>query len=137
MVHPYVDDAGAESDSAMLPDPAMPSSDDGSPETTSPDHADDGMLLRDVQEKTAYYDYAAEKQVSQEEAKLFYQRIQHDAQKVGGGNWENPQSSSPQESPALVPRSDPNGLDGSAPIRRADSSNSIQHGRRTSQRFAD
>ncbi len=38
------------------------------------------LLRRDKQRKTAYYDYASEKQTSQTDAKLFYQNIQRDGQ---------------------------------------------------------
>jgi AMP deaminase len=74
----------------MLPQAAlMP---DGTPDT-SPSENEDGMLPRDKQRKTAYYDYAAEKQLSQADAKLFYQRSQLEAQKTGGSNWGNSQQS--------------------------------------------
>ena len=70
----------------MLPQAAlMP---DGTPDM-SPSENEDGMLPRDKQRKTAYYDYAAEKQLSQADAKLFYQRSQLEAQKTEGSNWGN------------------------------------------------
>jgi AMP deaminase len=47
----------------------------------------DGMLPRDHQRKTAYYDYLTEKQMSQADMKLFYQRSQLETQKTGGSNW--------------------------------------------------
>ncbi|KZF23839.1 AMP deaminase [Xylona heveae TC161] len=40
------------------------------------------VLPRDKQRRTAFYDYASEKQMSQAEAKLFYQRHQMDAQEL-------------------------------------------------------
>jgi AMP deaminase len=84
----------------MLPEAAlMP---DGTPDM-SPSENEDGMLPRDKQRKTAYYDYAAEKQLSQADAKLFYQRSQLEAQKTGGSNWGNSQHS-PEGSPVTVPR---------------------------------
>lgn len=58
----------------------------------------DGMLPRDYQRKTAFYDYAAEKQLSQADAKLFYQRSQLDGQRGGGSQY------SPQGSPIIRSR---------------------------------
>jgi AMP deaminase len=43
----------------------------------------DGMLLRDIPKRTAFYDPVAERQMSQADAKLFYQRSQVDLQKLG------------------------------------------------------
>lgn len=48
-----------------------------------------GPLARDIQAKTAYYDYTAEKQMSQADSKLFYQRSKLEVQKTGGSSWEN------------------------------------------------
>jgi AMP deaminase len=45
---------------------------------------EEGLLPRDKQRKTAYYDYASEKQVSHEEAKQFYQRHQLETRSVAG-----------------------------------------------------
>ncbi|CAG8978369.1 hypothetical protein HYALB_00010387 [Hymenoscyphus albidus] len=117
----------------MLPDAAMG-------EVDYPEHRtlgeqdgeigdEDGMLLRDYQQKTAYYDYVAEKQLSQADAKLFYQRSQLDG-KAGGSNWENSQGS-PQSSPVIIPRSVPNahGLEATSTqtsLRRSDSVNSVK-----------
>jgi AMP deaminase len=80
----------------MLPEAAlMP---DGIPDTSTPSEED--MLPRDKQRKTAYYDYAAEKQLSQADSKLFYQRSQLETQKASGSNWGNsPQS--PEGSPVI------------------------------------
>lgn len=86
----------------MLPDAAI--TEEGTPEAKTPSEEEEGMLARDVQQKTAYYDYATEKQLSQADAKLFYQRSQLEAQKTGGSNWGNSQSS-PQASPTLMSRS--------------------------------
>ncbi|KAF9699870.1 hypothetical protein EKO04_002152 [Ascochyta lentis] len=47
------------------------------------DDDDDGMLPRDKQRKTAFYDYTAEKQMSHTEAKQFYQRHQWETQHGG------------------------------------------------------
>jgi AMP deaminase len=44
---------------------------------------DDGMLPRDKQRRTAFYDYTAEKQMSHTEAKQFYQRHQWETQHGG------------------------------------------------------
>lgn len=57
-----------------------------------------GMLPRDMQRKTAYYDYAAEKQLSQADMKLFYQRSQLESQRTGGDNRGS--QASPPGSPA-------------------------------------
>ena len=81
----------------MLPEAALQP--DGTPDT-SPSENESGMLPRDKQRKTAYYDYAAEKQLSQADAKLFYQRSQLEAQKTGGSNWGNSQQS-PEGSPVI------------------------------------
>ena len=61
-----------------------------------------GMLPRDRQEKTAYYDYAAEKQMSQADMKLFYQRSQMEQQKADGS--ARGSQYSPQASPTLTSR---------------------------------
>lgn len=83
--------------------PAATITEDVTPEAATPSEVGEGMLPRDMQQKTAYYDYAAEKQLSQADAKLFYQRSQIEAQKTGGSmrDWEN----SPGGSPTLIPRS--------------------------------
>jgi len=81
----------------MLPESALVP--ESGPET--PD--EDGMLPRDIQRKTAYYDYAAEKSLSQADSKLFYQRSQLEAQKTGGSNWGASESSQ-YGSPILQPR---------------------------------
>jgi AMP deaminase len=88
-------DEREDKEKTMLPEGAlMP---DGTPDT-SPSENEDGMLPRDKQRKTAYYDYAAEKQLSQADAKLFYQRSQLEAEKTSGSNWGNSQAS-PEGSP--------------------------------------
>lgn len=68
--------------------------------STPPDGVQDGMLPRDIQRKTAYYDYAAEKQMSHTDAKLFYQRSQLEAQQTGGSNWGS--QNSLQNSPVIA-----------------------------------
>ncbi|KAF2109545.1 AMP deaminase 3 [Lophiotrema nucula] len=47
------------------------------------DDAQAGLLPRDKQRRTAFYDYASEKQMSHSEAKQFYQRHQLDSQYGG------------------------------------------------------
>jgi AMP deaminase len=85
----------------MLSSAIMP---DDTPATATPSEpVEDGMLPRDVQRKTAYYDYGEEKQMSQTDSKLFYQRSQLEAQKTGGSNWGSPISQ--QSSPVIMPRS--------------------------------
>jgi AMP deaminase len=118
---------------AMLPEAALIPGD--TPQTSTPSDMQDGMLPRDIQRKTAYYDYAAEKQLSQADAKLFYQRSQLEAQKTGGSNWGNSQSS-PQGSPVLVPRSFSNVFDAEqAEMRRSGSVKSMLSGHSMAQRF--
>ncbi|KAH0537097.1 putative zinc finger protein [Glutinoglossum americanum] len=51
-------------------------------ENTPSDDAVPGPLLRDQQRKTAFFDYAAEKQMSHADSKLFYQRSQLDASPI-------------------------------------------------------
>jgi len=79
--------------SLTLPDAAL--ADDTTPEganTPSERAVEDGLLSRDKQRKTAYYDYATDRSLSQSDAKLFYQR-QLEAQKTGGSNWTESQQS--------------------------------------------
>lgn len=58
--------------------------------TTPSDDTLEGLLPRDKQRRTALYDYAAEKQMSHAESKLFYQRSQNEAQEIGGaGSLQN------------------------------------------------
>ncbi|KAM0245344.1 hypothetical protein ACHAQJ_010585 [Trichoderma viride] len=63
----------------------------------------DGMLLRDLQERTTFYDPVAELQMTQTDAKLFYQRSKIDAR---GGNSPWLQST-PYGSPQIVSGSYP------------------------------
>jgi AMP deaminase len=125
MAHNDLDD----SDSPILPAAAL--SDDETPEAITPLPEQDGMLLRDRQQKTAYYDYTAEKQLSQTDAKLFYQRSQLESQKTGGSNWGQSQSS-PPASPLLASRLAHNGFDASAAagVRRSDSVSSLKSAQR-------
>ncbi|KAI1814634.1 hypothetical protein GGS20DRAFT_547768 [Poronia punctata] len=64
---------------------------------------EDGMLPRDVPRKTTFYDPVAERQMSQTDAKLFYQRSQQlESLKVESGSRSHSQAhNSPQNSPLL------------------------------------
>ncbi|PTB70099.1 AMP deaminase [Trichoderma citrinoviride] len=62
-------------------------------------HLDDGLLLRDFEERTTFYDAVAELQTTQTEAKLFYQRSRN-----GNSPW--PQAT-PFESPLIFAGSRP------------------------------
>lgn len=98
----------------MLPESAMV------PESTPETPDEDGMLPRDIQRKTAYYDYAAEKSLSQADSKLFYQRSQLEAQKTGGSNWGASESSQ-YGSPILQPRMSNKFVPDSDGLRRSES----------------
>ena len=117
----------------MLPEAAlMP---DETPDTSTPSDTQEGMLPRDIQKKTAYYDYAAEKQLSQADAKLFYQRSQLEAQKTGGSNWGNSQQSETHGSPVLIPRNFSSVFEAEqAGLRRSGSINSMKSGNNIAQR---
>lgn len=97
------------------------------PELSTPSEGQEGMLPRDKQRKTAYYDYAAEKSLSQADAKLFYQRSQLEAQKTGGSNWGDSQNS-PHGSPVIMPRSFSNVFKAEAGIVRTGSIKSMKSG---------
>jgi len=126
-------DEEQDKESALLPSAAL--GPDGTPETSTPSDVGEGMLPRDIQRKTAYYDYAAEKTLSQADAKLFYQRSQLEAQKTGGSNWGNSQHS-PQGSPVLMPRSFSNVFEAEqASMRRSGSVNSMKSWQNVSQGF--
>jgi AMP deaminase len=123
--------------SSALPEAAL-----GADETpdASPPEPQEGMLPRDVQEKTAYYDYTSEKQLSQADAKLFYQRSKLDSQQnTGESSWSTSQwgtrQNSPGQSPVIVPKSmggvleaDQTGMQSSASMA------SLQSGRNVPQR---
>lgn len=91
-------DEGEGMATPMLPEAAMMP--DGAADLCLLPEAQDGMLPRDIQRKTAYYDYTAEKALSQADSKLFYQRSQLESQKPGGSNWGNTQFS-PTGSPVV------------------------------------
>ncbi|KAI1770933.1 AMP deaminase [Hypoxylon cercidicola] len=52
---------------------------------------EEGMLLRDRPRKTTFHDAVAERQMTQADAKLFYQRSQLDQLKTEGSNWSQSQ----------------------------------------------
>lgn len=61
----------------------------------------EGMLPRDFPKKTAFYDPVAERQMSQTDAKLIYQKVQMDAQKGGYSQWGQMQAT-PLASPIMT-----------------------------------
>lgn len=76
-------------------------SDGQADEPTDAAEMHEGMLPRDLPKKTAFYDPVAEKEMTQTDAKLFYQRIQMDAQKAGPNSWAQMQST-PLSSPLMA-----------------------------------
>lgn len=64
----------------------------------------DGMLLRDVPKRTTFYDPVAERQMSQTDAKLFYQRSKIEARSGNAMTWGQ---SSPSNSPIIASKSRP------------------------------
>lgn len=93
-------------------DAAQDSSDTGSDASgeraeTSPaadhDGFQDGMLARDLPKRTTFYDPVAERQMSQTDAKLFYQRSKIDV-RGGSGSWSQ---STPHGSPVIYSGSRP------------------------------
>ncbi|KAL7628178.1 AMP deaminase [Parahypoxylon ruwenzoriense] len=66
-------------------------------ETSSP-ALEDGMLLRDRPRKTTFHDAVAERQMTQTDAKLFYQRSQLEQLKTEGSTWSQSQAT-PHGSP--------------------------------------
>lgn len=84
---------------------------------TSAEDDADGMLPRDKQRRTAFYDYTAEKQMSHTEAKQFYQRHQLETQYGGSQAGDS-------YSPAMRAKTFPanfGGTDGVDFLSRADS----------------
>lgn len=67
------------------------------------DGLQDGMLARDLPKRTTFYDSVAERQMSQTDAKLFYQRSKKDG-RVGSGTWSQ---STPHGSPIIYSGSRP------------------------------
>lgn len=98
------------------------------------DAAQDGPLPRDFQRRTTFYDYAAEKQISFTDAKLFYQRSQAEAQRSSEGGWGS-QQSLPPDSPRLSERkfSNISGTEMDAP-QRSGSLRSLGSGLNMAQR---
>ena len=82
-------------------------------------------LSRDKQRRTAYYDYASEKSLSQAEAKLFYQRHK----------LESSQQASEGQSPLLRARTFPPPAEGE--LSRTESMTSRQSSRKYTQSFQD
>ncbi|KAL1865484.1 AMP deaminase [Diaporthe australafricana] len=84
-----------EEDDAATFQSASPQSEEGHPGETSKSSPDgeeveedeEGLLPRDMPKKTAFYDPVAERQMTQHDAKLFYQRSQLDQQKGSGQPW--------------------------------------------------
>lgn len=102
MMRDNEDHSDSDGKYSTLPEAAI--AEEETSDMKTPSEEEEGMLPRDVQQKTAYYDYAAEKQLSQADSKLFYQRSQLEAQKTEGSNWGASQGS-PQASPVIIPRS--------------------------------
>ncbi|KAI1180548.1 hypothetical protein F4777DRAFT_528417 [Nemania sp. FL0916] len=63
---------------------------------------EEGMLPRDVPRKTTFYDPVAERQMSQTDAKLFYQRSQRDLLKNDASSWSQSHPT-PHCSPPALP----------------------------------
>ncbi|KAI1489037.1 AMP deaminase [Biscogniauxia mediterranea] len=87
--HDSESDAGDQNGSSQLPPDGAtaPSDDPASPALHG------GMLPRDVPRKTTFYDPVAERQLTQTDAKLFYQRSQLDQLKVDGSTHPTPHES--------------------------------------------
>lgn len=84
-------------------DPASGYGENGVPEDDDEAELEEGMLARDLPKRTTFYDPVAERQMSQLDAKLFYQRSKLDL-RSGGGTWTH---TTPSESPLLVSGSQP------------------------------
>ncbi|KAI0489576.1 hypothetical protein F4859DRAFT_461495 [Xylaria cf. heliscus] len=76
---------------------------------------EDGMLPRDVPRKTTFYDPVAERQMSQTDAKLFYQRSKRDLLKNDASSWSQSHPT-PHCSPPALPN-DGVGVQGQPPTR--------------------
>ena len=68
--------------SANSTPPTMLSPDDDEFGGRTPTMEEDGMLQRDIQNQTAFYDYVSEKSFHQTESKLFYRAHQQDAASI-------------------------------------------------------
>ncbi|KAI1160559.1 hypothetical protein F5B18DRAFT_503896 [Nemania serpens] len=78
---------------------------------------EDGMLLRDVPRKTTFYDPVAERQMSQTDAKLFYQRSQRDLAKNDASSWSQSHPTPHCSPPALPNDAVGAGTYGQPPLR--------------------
>lgn len=113
----WKDNHGAES--MILPEPGItPDLQTPGEGEYTPSERGDGMLPRDMQRKTAYYDYAAEKSMSQADAKLFYQRSKIEAQKSAAPSQIN--------SPIIKPRQPSTPLHVEQSVHRSGSMHSAQ-----------
>jgi len=98
-------DTGSEGSEEQTKDDALPS--DVDPLSSHGQQHDlaglqDGMLPRDLPTRTAFYDPVAERQMSQTDAKLFYQRSQIGQLKTGSGVWSQGHLTPPHGSPVIV-----------------------------------
>lgn len=73
------------------------------PPASDHDGLQEGMLPRDLPKRTTFYDSVAERQMTQTDAKLFYQRSKIDL-RSGTGAWSQ---STPQGSPVIHSASQP------------------------------
>ncbi|KAK8089537.1 AMP deaminase [Apiospora hydei] len=81
--------------------------------TPSDEHSAEGMLYRDRPKRTAFYDPVDERQMSQTDAKLFYQRHQQEYQRADGGG--NPVVSAGKGPRTLETLGAHGGVDGQTP----------------------
>ncbi|RYP23965.1 hypothetical protein DL765_000851 [Monosporascus sp. GIB2] len=98
VAHGLDDDSGSENGDCKRPgashrQPDSPPHFGSSPQLT----LQDGMLPRDLPRKTTFYDAVAERQMTQTDAKLFYQRSQLDQLKTEGSQ------TTPHGSPGIAP----------------------------------
>jgi len=92
--------------------------------STEDGDAEEGLLPRDKQRRTAFYDYVAEKSMSHQDAKQFFQRHKLEQQYTDGSNW-----SSDGISPIVRAKTMPTSADVEGFLRRADSTLSQKSGR--------
>lgn len=69
----------------------------GATDPAQAEELQEGMLLRDVPKRTTFYDPVAERQMTQTDAKLFYQRSQIDL-RADSSEWVH---KTPQQSPLI------------------------------------
>lgn len=72
---------------------------DGTPPAADHDALQEGMLPRDVPQRTTFYDPVAERHMTQTDAKLFYQRSKIDGRGAPGAAW----ATSPPQSSHIMP----------------------------------